>query len=222
MSRAAPDPQSDADTRQRLLAAAGVVFAEQGFQAATVREICQRAGARNVAAIHYHFGDKESLYREVLEGALRAALARFPPDLGLGPDPSAEERLHAFVHSFLNRLLRSDEPESLMRLMMREMIEPTGALDRLVESVQRPLFLRLRAIVNELAGAEVAPDVVTACSQAVVAQCIFYRHAAHVITRMGHKVPGTEAEIAALARQITTFALGGIAACASRATGGGA
>ena len=56
---------SHAETRRQLLEAAGEVFAEAGFRDATVREICRRAGA-NIAAISYHFGDKEKLYAEVL------------------------------------------------------------------------------------------------------------------------------------------------------------
>jgi TetR/AcrR family transcriptional regulator, regulator of cefoperazone and chloramphenicol sensitivity len=48
------------ETRLQLLEAAGEVFAEVGFRDATVREICRRADA-NIAAINYHFGDKENL-----------------------------------------------------------------------------------------------------------------------------------------------------------------
>src|SRR5262245_8855220 len=92
------------ETRQRLLEAAGEVFADVGFRNATVRDICQRARA-NVAAVNYHFGDKESLYAEVLRYAFRFAMEKYPPSMGLAADATVEQRLHAFVKSFLLRIL---------------------------------------------------------------------------------------------------------------------
>ena len=62
-------------TRDKLIEAAGHVFAERGYRAATIREICRRAGA-NVAAVNYTFGDKMGLYTEVLRHSVRAAQNR--------------------------------------------------------------------------------------------------------------------------------------------------
>jgi hypothetical protein len=105
-----------------------------------------------------------------------------------------------------------------MRMMTREMVEPTPALDRLVETVQKPLFRILHGIVAELCGPDAPPEVVLSCAQAVVAQCLFYKQAEHVISRMGHRVPSTPAEIEPLARAITAFSLGGIRARAAQAS----
>ena len=59
----------DDRTRERLINAAGEVFAEQGFHATTIRDICTKADA-NVAAVNYHFRDKMGLYVAVLTESL--------------------------------------------------------------------------------------------------------------------------------------------------------
>ena len=60
-------------TKVRLLEAAGEEFAEKGYELARVRSICERAGA-NLAAVNYHFGDKEQLYLDVLREAHRCGM----------------------------------------------------------------------------------------------------------------------------------------------------
>src|SRR5476651_1320248 len=86
------------ETRRQLLESAGEVFAEVGFRDATVREICRRAGA-NIAAINYHFGDKETLYAEVLSYSHGKALEKYPPLLDVAENAPPEKKLRAFVRS---------------------------------------------------------------------------------------------------------------------------
>ena len=125
-------------TKSRLLEAAGEEFAEKGFELARVRAICDRAGA-NLAAINYHFGDKEHLYVEVLREAHRCGLdpqgERF--DRRLSP----AERLRTFIHHFLGRVLAMNQPEDWQhRLMLREMLSPTPFSEVLVREMIRPRF----------------------------------------------------------------------------------
>jgi AcrR family transcriptional regulator len=58
-------PRSAALSRQRLLEAAGELFAERGYERTTVREIGQRAEV-DPAQIARHFGSKAALYLETV------------------------------------------------------------------------------------------------------------------------------------------------------------
>jgi AcrR family transcriptional regulator len=70
MSDAAVANDQPADTRERILSAALHVFAERGFDGATIKEITKAADA-NIAAVNYHFRSKDELVRQVLEAFLR-------------------------------------------------------------------------------------------------------------------------------------------------------
>ena len=195
------------ETRRQLLEAAGEVFAEVGFRDATVREICRRGNA-NVAAVNYHFGDKETLYIEVLRYAHAKALAKYPPLLGLPVDAPAKERLHAFIHSLLLRVFDKGPTSWHGKLMLREMIEPTAALDSLVEERIRPMASQLWKIVAEILDGKPEDERVRLCAFSVVSQCVFYHHCRPVMVRLfpGQKPPEPE-DIKKLADHITRFSL---------------
>ena len=55
------------DTRERLIAAAEELFAAQGIETVSLREIVRASGARNATALQYHFGDRAGLVRAVLQ-----------------------------------------------------------------------------------------------------------------------------------------------------------
>ncbi|WP_159885184.1 TetR family transcriptional regulator [Paenibacillus puerhi] len=56
----------DTDMRLRILYAAKKLFARQGYDGTSVRQICEEAGA-NVALISYYFGGKENLLRAIFD-----------------------------------------------------------------------------------------------------------------------------------------------------------
>jgi len=200
------DP-SPAETRRHLLEAAGEVFAEYGFRNATVRAICRRADA-NLAAVNYHFGDKETLYAEVLRYAHARALAKFPLLLDLGPDAPPREKLRAFVKSFLLRTFDKGPNSWHGKLMSREMIEPTAALDALVDEGVRPIADQLWQIVAEVLACPASDPRVRLYAFSVVSQCVFYHHCRPVVSRLfPNEPPLDRAGIERLADHVASFSL---------------
>lgn len=204
-------------TRERLIEAAAAVFAEQGYRSATIREISHRAGA-NLAAVNYHFRDKEGLYLEVLRSVLRAAYEKFPVTLGLSESASSEELLNAFVKSLLLRIFDADGQLHLGRLMLNEMVEPTGALDELVKQEMAPKLESLALIVQRLAGGRLGERELRRVCYSIVGQCVFYKHCWPMIERLEKTVPYDREELERLAEHITRFSLLGLKNVAPNAT----
>src|SRR2546422_11548967 len=176
-----PPSARSRDTRQRLLEAAGEVFAERGFRDATIQEICRRADA-NLAAVHYHFDDKERLYRAVLQSAEGCA-GKSPP-AEIAPDTPAEQRLRGHSESSLLRLLDEGHPAWLGKLMAREMSQPTPALDVIVQENIRTTYRRADAIVRELLGPGACDDDVRPGVPSVQGQGLFHPHCHPVLTAL--------------------------------------
>jgi AcrR family transcriptional regulator len=160
------------DTRQRLVNEAGQIFARKGFNAASVREICAAAGA-NVAAVHYHFGDKQRLYVEVLR---QATCQEEPPEFGWTEGTSAEERLRDFLRHLLASMIDPERPEWQIELILLEMARPSEATQEVVESYIRPMFTVLEEIVRRLLPADATPTQRHLSVFSIISQCLLYRY----------------------------------------------
>lgn len=202
-------------TEQRLLDAAGEIFAEYGYRAATVRQICEKAGA-NVAAVNYYYGDKEQLYRAVLRSVPDAHAIKFPSRSGVSPEASAAERLRAYVRSLLYRVFDPGRPGWHSKIIAREMVEPTRALDSLLEDVARPLHRELAGIVRSLLGIDADDENVRFCVLSIMGQCVYYHHARSVLTRLYPEQPYDGEDIARLVDHITEFSLAALREIAQR------
>ena len=112
------------ETRDRLLDEAERLFAERGFEATSVRDITAAAGA-NLAAVNYHFGGKDKLYREVFRRRLSAVKEQ---RLAAVRAASGAESLEAVVRSFTEAVLSPfvDVAEGIRftQLVVREFADP--------------------------------------------------------------------------------------------------
>ena len=160
-----PEPSN---TEARLVEAAGEIFAEFGYRAATVRQICEKAGA-NVAAVNYHFGDKEGLYLAVLRSVPDAHAEKYPSRRGLNDNPTAEERLRAYIESLLHRVFDTGRPGWHTKIIAREMVEPTRALDSLEPTCASKQVELVSELAPDLPHVLGDPERVTQIISALVA-----------------------------------------------------
>lgn len=198
-------------TRQRILDAAGEVFAEKGFDEASVREICGRANA-NVAAVNYHFRDKFGLYVETVK---QAHCQQGPPDFAWTETTPPEQKLADFLHHMLTMMLDRDRPGWHLELVLREMSHPTKACEDLVREFIAPMFAVLQSILDQL-----LPSAVPLLSRqqlgfSIIGQCLLYKfHRPVGKLLIGEQAFEAVFNVEATAAQILTFSLGGISAIA--------
>jgi AcrR family transcriptional regulator len=210
-----PDLGDSSDTQKRVLDAAGEVFAEVGYRAATVRQICEKAGA-NIAAVNYYFGDKEGLYLAVLRSVPDAHEEKYPRQFGLTPDATPAQQFHAYVQSLLQRVFDAGRPGWHVKLIAREMAEPTRALDTLLEDFARPLHRELASIVRRLLGPAATNENVRLGALSVMGQCVYYHHARTVLKRLYPEQTYGADDIARLVDHITEFSLAALRDLARR------
>jgi AcrR family transcriptional regulator len=207
--KASAPAASEENTRDRILSAAGEVFAEQGFEGATVRAITERAGV-NIAAVNYHFRDKAELYARVVVDAC-AARAAWLDAMAEAPD-SPEERLRSLIYHFVEYLLDPARPDWRQRLLAREMANPTAALDELVEKNIRPFRDEfLLPTLRELTAGRFNRRELNYIGASIMAQCHYYLQSRPIFERLVPDFKIDKSEIREIAEHITRFSLAGIA-----------
>jgi AcrR family transcriptional regulator len=137
-------------TRARLVDSASQLFAAHGYRGASVRDICNLAGA-NPGAVSYHFGGKHQLYRVVLRQA-----ASNLANLGPKPEDGAEEPIPIGVLDAVRHILTLiEDDENAASLLLRDLAD--GGLVA-VESLAPPLRAAYDSLVTTLGPGDDLPN----------------------------------------------------------------
>jgi AcrR family transcriptional regulator len=169
-------------TKDRILLTAGPIFASKGYRGTTVREICEQAKV-NIASINYYFGDKQNLYIETVVMARQMRVKQVPYPKWDETTPP-EVKLRDFVSLLLRRLVAMQDEPWQVRLLMREILQPTQACRHLVEEYFRPFFETLCTVVDELVGFRLADFHRNQIGFSIIGQCLYYRFSADVTSMM--------------------------------------
>lgn len=147
-------------TRSLILETAAEIFSKEGFRGTTVRDIVDQAGV-NLAAINYHFGGKQALYREVMRRVLQEFHAEKIPIVDLSCAQAPEDVVRSVIRSLMSRAdvhapLRMGPPLpfDVPRLILQEFMSPSGVLDDLVDCEVKPHMARLGDMLVPMLGPE--------------------------------------------------------------------
>jgi TetR/AcrR family transcriptional regulator, regulator of cefoperazone and chloramphenicol sensitivity len=209
--------KDSARTSQSLLAAAAEVFGEKGYREATIAEISQRAGT-NIAAVNYHFRDKETLYREAWRHSFLQSIKAHPPQGGVSEDAPPEARLRGLIKALLYRVADKNNKEFMM--VKREFANPTGLLEEVMDKEIRPLHQRTRVLLLELLGSPIPEQQVQFCEISIISQCLNPMVAERDRADGNRGASGDRPEIddiEAYAEHVVDFSLGGIGVIRSKA-----
>jgi AcrR family transcriptional regulator len=208
----APEDEAARSTRERLLETAGEIFAEKGFDRATGKEICVRAGA-NVAAINYYFGSIEGLYAAVLEEAQRRFITFDAIAAAVADKSGAKAKLHALIDLAATRLTSPASSSWVFRVIAREMAAPSPIFLPLRQREIPPRAALMKMLVSEIVGLPPEHPAVARAALNIIAPFAMLSLADRsMLERAFPSLSLNEASAQALADHLYTYAMAGLAA----------
>jgi AcrR family transcriptional regulator len=196
-------------TRAALLKAAALVFSEQGYAGASVRQITQLAQA-NQAAINYHFGGKEQLYRAVLEVARDALANESALDAAELDGMSPEGALRSYLRQFLAPLVKRDRVSSYMRIFAWEAVQSTDIFQAFIKDSPPRIFTLAGRVVSRFLPADARPQEVAIATLWLAQQPMFFVRDAERLASGPLQMKFDEPMVERLVDMLTRLSLGGL------------
>jgi len=147
----AKNNEHEQTTRQQLLEAAGQVFAEKGYDRATGKEICDKAGA-NTAAINYYFQGMEGLYQAAVIEAHQHLVSLDTLQTQVAVQPDGCTKLEAFIKLFVRNITSKNPAMWMLKVIGREVLQPTPFMAPVRDMHIIPKLKVIKGVVAEIMG----------------------------------------------------------------------
>jgi len=135
--------RNDSSAHDRILDAAGALFAERGYDGVSIADI---AGASDISTglVYYHFKDKATLYESVVHQGLQ--LLEETAAQALGAEGTPTERIRTFVLRYMELL---EGHPALMRLLIRSVTDLSGPAPGHVLKRSGVTVARLQSVIAD-------------------------------------------------------------------------
>ncbi len=134
-TKKAPDSRGEA-TRERIISAAIAAFAEKGFEAASTRDIAERAG-EDQGLLTYHFPSKDKLWRAAADRLFGDQAKLFEPLITSLEFDDPKDRARAAIREYVR--FAAAHPETF-RFMVDEGNQSNARMRWLVDTHLKPRF----------------------------------------------------------------------------------
>lgn len=166
---------SDTETRDKLVLAAERLFAERGIDNVSLREINRAAGQRNVAALHYHFGNREALLEAIFErrmaGINRCRVAMLDALEAEAQDDAIRPVVEAMVLPLAEQLDPATNGGHYIRFLAQAISDPSVDVGGLVRDKFDHGMVRTRRLARRILDhlpAEIVEERMTLASAQMV------------------------------------------------------
>ena len=144
--------EKDENSKQKILNSATKLFANKGFDAVSVREICKDAGV-NLCMISYYFGGKKELYKAIIDNLIekQTQYANTFLDLSIEPKTLAKQEQIDLLLLILDKFVDffySNISSDLILLLLKEQQNPEN-------NFNSPVFNYLRKVISAVFNLEV-------------------------------------------------------------------
>ena len=137
------------ETKERIIQAAGPLFAQHGYDGTTSKAICQQAEV-NMAAVNYHFGSRDGLYIAVLEEVQDYLLNIDELKKLARVEDSPREKIERFVDFFIEDAFCKNDWH--VRVWIRELLQPSPHIQRIITQKGLPKFYIAAEIFEQALG----------------------------------------------------------------------
>jgi AcrR family transcriptional regulator len=199
-------------TRERILKAAERLFADRGYEETSIRAIVTKARV-NHAAINYHFGGKDGLYREVLRTAFRGLTKQQLAHAQEMQGMSRENALSEFIRHQLHPLGERGELSRHLRIFNWEAVRPTAVYRKLMSEEAAPFMALAVDLVRRFLPKADQRTLIMAAVW-LVGQCSIFVRNREQLANPPVSLALDGAAIEGLTRLVSTWALAGLAAAA--------
>ena len=196
-------------TRSSIIKAAAHLFAEKGFEGASVRDIVAKARV-NQAAIHYHFKGKDGLYLEVL----KTAFERLTTDAGFDPEKlkslPREDALRNFIEQQLRPLLFRDELSRYIRMFSWESAHPSKVFLKFMTQNPTSYVTAAVELVRRFLPEGTSDRVALCAAIWLMGQCGIFVRNREMFEKEPFNIATDETFVNELSDLVTRLALGGL------------